>query len=229
MTYPRTVSELLDRRLWCEGFPAPGSYPVGNSSSGALPTPRLRGMAMAPMRGRPLTYDDLQELPDDGHRYELVDGQLLVSPSPIPRHQICVSRLWALLDAVVPDGLVALPAPVDWVVSPLTVFIPDVVVTTVDDVTGKRLTRPPFLVAEVFSPSTRLTDLGTKRLAYARAGVEHYWLVDPEVPALTMLRLNGDDYTEVARVTGGSACAVTEPFTLTVTPDQLLGPLGGTS
>lgn len=183
-------------------------------------------MAMGPMRGRPLTYDDLQELPDDGHRYELVDGQLLVSPSPIPRHQICVSRLWALLDAAVPEELIALPALVDWVVSPLTVFIPDVLVTTVDDVTGKRLTRPPLLVAEVFSPSTRLTDLGTKRLAYARAGVEHYWLVDPEAPSLTVLCRTGDDYTQVAHVTGADPHRTETPFPLTVVPDDLLGPLG---
>ncbi|WP_229052029.1 Uma2 family endonuclease [Aeromicrobium sp. Leaf350] len=67
-----------------------------------------------PSRGRPFTRADLESLPDDGRRYELLDGVLVVSPAPRVSHQIASARLFTMLqDAAAPAGLLALYAPVD--------------------------------------------------------------------------------------------------------------------
>ena len=74
----------------------------------------------------------------------------------------------------------------------------------------------------MLSPSTRRIDLGTKRLAYEAAGVPAYWLVDPDVPSLTVLELDAGRYVERATVTGGEAFHATVPFAVTVVPARLL-------
>jgi Uma2 family endonuclease len=66
------------------------------------------------------------------------------------------------------------------------VLEPDVVVFDADELDDKHLTKAPHLVVEVLSPSTRVIDLGTKKLLYERGGVPDYWVVDPDVPALTV-------------------------------------------
>lgn len=75
-----------------------------------------------------LTRADLESLPDDGYRYELVDGVLLMSPSPRPVHQRAVARLLAALGENCPREMEVLPAPVDVELAEDTVLIPDVVV-----------------------------------------------------------------------------------------------------
>jgi hypothetical protein len=69
--------------------------------------------------GRPLTRDDLESLPDDGHRYELLDGALLVTPAPTPRHQRAVMGLIAVLTAHVVPPLEVMVAPLDVVLDAL--------------------------------------------------------------------------------------------------------------
>src|SRR4051812_34508668 len=71
-------------------------------------------------RSRPLTYEDLAVTPDDGRRYELVDGTLLVSPSPIHRHQAMLGKLFALLDATAPSDVAVMLGPFDFVPAPTT-------------------------------------------------------------------------------------------------------------
>ena len=130
--------------------------------------------------GAPLSYDDLQAMPDDGHRYELVDGVLIVTPAPRVSHQRAVARLIVLLAGAAGDEHDVLPAPFDYKVSDLTVLQPDLLVARRTDLGAERLERTPLLVVEVQSPSTRRIDLGTKRLAFEGAGVPWYWLIDPE-------------------------------------------------
>src|SRR5438309_5684538 len=86
----------------------------------------LMGVTYALPRGAPLTYDDLQAMPDDGHRYELVDGVLIVTPAPLARHQRAVVRLIMLLGATVDEAHEVFTAPFDYKVSELTVLQPDV-------------------------------------------------------------------------------------------------------
>ena len=81
--------------------------------------------------GRPLTRADVRELPDDGHRYELLDGMLLVSPSPTHRHQRAVTRLGLLLGNACPSDQELLVAPFDVVLADDTVLQPDLLVADV--------------------------------------------------------------------------------------------------
>lgn len=176
----------------------------------------------------PLTVDDVWAIPDDGHRYELIEGVLIVTPAPGAVHQTCVARMWALLDAATGPGELVLIAPFDWVAGPGTLLQPDVLVARRADVaaTGNaRLERTPLLVVEVASPSTRMVDRGTKRLAFEAAGVPAYWLVDPDEPSLTVLRLVDGVYVEEATVRGDERYVGHEPFAVTVVPSQLRGGL----
>jgi Uma2 family endonuclease len=125
--------------------------------------------------GRPLTRADVRELPDDGHRYELLDGMLLVSPSPTHRHQRAVTRLGLLLGNACPSDQELLVAPFDVVLADDTVLQPDLLVADVCDLADARVPLAPHLVVEVLSPSTRRVDLLLKRSRYEAAGVPAYW------------------------------------------------------
>ncbi|MGH9157482.1 MAG: Uma2 family endonuclease [Acidimicrobiales bacterium] len=165
---------------------------------------------------------DLEELPDDGRRHELVDGVLVVTPAPGTDHQTCVLSLAVLLKAAVAADQKVMIAPYDWVAGPRMVFEPDLLVARLVDLGPDRLERPPLLVVEVLSPSTRRFDLGLKRSAYAEAGAGWYWVVDPVAPSLTVLALDGDVYVEQASVTGEEPYEATEPCRVTVVPSTLL-------
>lgn len=128
------------------------------------------------------TVADLERFPDDGNRYELLDGIVLVTPSPALPHQIVATRiageflhaLKAAPDALVTTrGVVRLP--------PKTELQPDVLVSrkpgpgsTWDDV------KEHWLAVEVLSPSSQLYDRTYKRDAYLQLGVAEVWLVDLE-------------------------------------------------
>lgn len=172
--------------------------------------------------GVPLTVDDVYALPDDGHRYELVDGVLLVTPAPSMAHQRALIRLGAVLLAAAGDRFEVLPAPFDWLVSPSTLFQPDIVVSRKGEVGQKRLERAPRLAVEILSPSTSSIDRGTKRLKYEQCGVECYWLVDPLEPSLLVLRLVDGVFVDEARVAGDERYDTTAPFAVSVVPADLV-------
>jgi Uma2 family endonuclease len=174
-------------------------------------------------RGRPLTVDDLEHFPlDDGNRYELVEGMLLVSPSPVPLHQACVLRIGAALESARPADLLAFIAPLDWKISEDTVFQPDALICRPSDLTSKRLEGSPLLCVEVLSPSTRARDLALKRYAFARARVPSYWVFDPRVPSLTELRLRGDEYEQYSYAEGDAPFVVDLPFPVEMIPSALV-------
>jgi Uma2 family endonuclease len=140
---------------------------------------------------RKLDYSDLQVTPDDGRRYELVEGELLVSPSPTPMHQTVCGQLFLQLVAYFHTRKLgtAFIGPVDVILTGHDVLVPDLLVTIDPSHISKRgIEKPPLLVVEVLSPSTRRLDLGAKSRRYAELGVEHYWIVDPEARRLKCYR-----------------------------------------
>ena len=173
--------------------------------------------------GLPLTRADLDAMPDDGHRYELIDGVLIVSPSPARRHQRAVLELAVLLRDACPDGMEVLVAPFDVALADDTVLIPDVLVARERDLTERDLPAAPVLAVEVLSPSTRRFDLMTKRSRYEAAGTNSYWVADPDVPSLTAWELDERGvYQQVAQVVGDETFDAIRPFAVSVVPASLV-------
>src|SRR5215469_2850862 len=145
---------------------------------------------------RPLTVDDLYLLPDDGNRYELDDGVLVVSPAPALKHQLVVQRLGVALDAACPPGFQVLPGP-GVEMSRTQYREPDLVVVRFSDIRfdDKTVTKPPALAIEVASPSTALYDMNRKKAVYAGFGIDSYWIVKPDLakPSITAFELTGEE------------------------------------
>jgi Uma2 family endonuclease len=173
-------------------------------------------------RSRPLTRADLDAMPDDGHRYELVDGTLVVTPAPSIPHQTVVVELTVLLRRHCPQQLKVLVAPLDVTLADDTVLQPDVLVARRTDLTVRDLPAAPVLAVEVLSPSTRRVDLMLKRSRFEAAGCPSYWVIDPDEPSLTAWELQGERYVEVAHVAGDQEFAARTPYPVTVSPVRLL-------
>ncbi|MBV9205816.1 MAG: Uma2 family endonuclease [Actinobacteria bacterium] len=180
-----------------------------------------------PPAGRPFTVAELDRMPDDGRRYELLDGMLAVSPRPTPVHQIVSLRLASMLELSCPDGLQVIPEPAVQL-SDDTEFDPDIVVSRDSDIWAAKISVPPVLVVEIRSPSTALIDLNRKKMAYERFGVASYWIVDPDLPspALSAYELqDGGRYEQVAHVRGSQPLRARRPFPVEVVPAQLVAAL----
>ena len=171
------------------------------------------------------TREERDALPDDGSRYELIDGALVVTPAPHWRHQWVASSMYDLPRASCPNALKVMFAPTAVALAPDTVLEPDVFVAARTDFDPARrdLAVPPVLVVEVLSPSTRLVDRNMKLPRFERAGCQSFWLLDPDVPSLTAWELAADgQYVEVAHVVGDETWTATLPFPVTIRPADLL-------
>ena len=182
--------------------------------------------SMSVSASTPFTVHDLEGMPDDGRRYELIDGELLVGPAPGLRHQTVGLRLYRLLDDACPDELYVLAAPFAVQTDVSNEVQPDVLVARFDELTDKNLPAAPVLAVEVLSPSGRLIDLNLKRPSYQRMGTPSYWVLDPDVPDLLVLELDDDgQYQEMARATGDDVFEADRPFKARIVPNELLGRL----
>ena len=173
-------------------------------------------------RSRPLTGADLDAMPDDGHRYELIDGTLIVTPAPSATHQTVVLELAILLRNHCPRDLKVLVAPFDVALADDTIMQPDLLAARRQELTERDLPVAPVLAVEVLSPSTRRIDLTLKRSRLEAAGCPHYWVVDPSEPSLTAWQLKVGAYVEVGHVTGDQTLSVQDPFAVDVVPAQLI-------
>jgi Uma2 family endonuclease len=163
-----------------------------------------------------LTYKDYAALPDDGRRYQILDGELCVTPAPGTQHQTVSMNLSVALATHVRAGALGqlFAAPVDVILSDTTIVQPDLVFVARDRrerVSARGIEGAPTLVVEIVSPSTAQTDRHTKRELYARFGVPCYWIVDPDARAIELYGLAGGAYELMARATG-DALIVAEPF-----------------
>src|ERR1700722_4829494 len=170
--------------------------------------------------GSPFTVAELDRMPDDGHRYERLDGALVVSPRQTTVHQFVATRLSSMLDRECPEDLCVVAEPAVQL-DLRTEFDPDLVVVPLDEVGDAKFTAPPLLVVEIRSPSTALFDLNRKKAAYEHFGVPSYWIVDPDParPELTVFELRDGHYAVVA--TSTQPITVARPFEVSIAPANL--------
>ena len=178
-------------------------------------------MTVMPREAPDWTVDDLDRLPDDGLRYELLDGTLLVSPAPARVHQRAAFELGHLLRLVCPAGLEVAVAPMDWRPDNRTSLQPDVLVLANRDL-DTAAADSMILAVEVISPSSRRKDAVYKRSKYEDEGVASYWIVDPDEPSVTALELRDGRYVTVCEATGDQQITLTRPFPVTVVPADLI-------
>jgi Uma2 family endonuclease len=150
-----------------------------------------------------LTYEDYCALPDDGKRYEIIEGDLYVTPSPGRAHQEFVGNLFIVLKTFARTrelGDVFI-APFDVILEETSVVVPDLLFVGRDRsgiVTDRGVRGAPDLIVEILSPGTARRDRVEKAKLYARHGVRHYWLADPETRALEVYELSEGQYRRTA-------------------------------
>jgi Uma2 family endonuclease len=164
---------------------------------------------MLTVKHRPLTVHDYLQLPvDSGKKTELIEGDLIMSPSPDRFHQDILGRLfgpmWAYL-ASHPVGKVY-AAPFDVTLTDLNVFQPDLCYfskSRYTSLTAHGADGAPDLVVEILSPGSMKRDLGVKKEIYARTGVEEFWCVDPVKRTITVFQLGENSATPKATLVEG--------------------------
>jgi Uma2 family endonuclease len=142
----------------------------------------------------PLTYEEFSRMPDDGKRYELIEGELVEMSAPFRRHQELLGRLYVVFrEALGGHGKVYF-APLDIILSPITALQPDltVVLPGNEGVLQDWIRGAPDLVVEILSRSTAAHDRIRKLPLYARYGVRECWLLDDPKQLLEAYRLAPD-------------------------------------
>lgn len=160
---------------------------------------------------RRATYEDYLKFPEDGLRYELLDGEIFMTPAPSVPHQYTSKRLQRLLEAYFegPRGCLVLDAPVDVILADADVVQPDlVVVAEGPQITARGIEGAPLVLIELLSPSRPDYDRLTKSRRYAARGVPHYWIADPDKHTLECFTLEGDSYRLDAAAAGSETLAV---------------------
>jgi len=150
-----------------------------------------------------VSFAELCRWPDDGRRYELYDGEVIVVPAPIPRHQRVGNNVESLLrEYEKGSGGLMFHAPFDVVLTEYDVVQPDVVFFRaerrhlIDMMQPTRV--PPDLAVEVLSRSTERRDRGRKMDLLARSGVPEYWIIDPIGNVLEVYQLESGSYVLIA-------------------------------
>jgi Uma2 family endonuclease len=156
------------------------------------------------MSGVKLTYDHVLRLPQDDLRHELIEGVHHVTASPNLRHQRISGRLYVALALWLrehPLGEVYY-APVDVVLSPHDVVVPDLVYVSRERaakvLTDAAVKGTPELLVEIISPGTSRRDRTIKQALYDRWGISEYWLVDPDRDAIRVFRRSNGGLTVAA-------------------------------
>jgi Uma2 family endonuclease len=174
-----------------------------------------------------LTYDDLLAFPDDGLRRELIDGELIVSPSPKTRHQRILLRLAATLRTHLQEhgGGEVFIAPLDVLFGRRDVVEPDLFFVLDDQqdiITEDNIKGVPALLIEIVS-NPRL-DRVRKRDLYERVGVPEYWIVDPDADRVEVFRLGDASYGKPEILEAGDDLTFAPLSGLRISVADLLGP-----
>ena len=193
-----------------------------NSFSNALLAKHVPG----PRQGQ-WTYDDYAALPDDGQRYEVMNGVLIMAPAPTPEHQgvstLLLVYLFQYSQAIGLGKIFA--APLDVELASNRVVQPDILVVlnaNLHKIAAKRFIGAPDLVIEIASPGTELYDRLSKYEAYEQAGVSEYWMVNSSDKSIEVSVLEGREFQSLgvfqgkttipSRVVPGIANVAVEQF-----------------
>jgi Uma2 family endonuclease len=161
------------------------------------------------------TYEDYLELPDDGKRYEIIDGELYMSNTPTTKHQLISGKFFGLLFIYLqshPIGIL-MSAPLEVFFSKTNLAQPDVVFicnSRGDIVKPEHVKGAPDLVIEVLSPSTEKRDRTVKLKMYAKFGVQEYWMAKEKTATVEIYRLQKGELVLVARL--GKSDVLTSPL-----------------
>jgi len=176
---------------------------VASISEGSLP------------RSTDLTYEDYLQLPENGGtRYEILDGDLAVTPAPLTRHQRVSRNLGRILDAYVHSRHLGelFYAPTDVILAETSVVEPDllfVVAARASIISRRAIEGPPDLMIEILSPTTAKRDRETKLKLYARYGVAHYWILDPDGRWIELYENDGGSFRQTTRAEGNATLRCT--------------------
>lgn len=156
-------------------------------------------MAHAQKKRKTYTYAEFRRLPDDGLQYEIIEGELFVTPAPTTVHQGISGRLHLLLTDWIRRGAKGRVyyAPVDVILADHTVVEPDLIWIAPDrktTITTAGVIAAPDLAIEILSPSTASRDRNLKARIYFQHGVREYWLVDPTKKRITMMTPRGEAF-----------------------------------
>ena len=164
-----------------------------------------------------LTYEDYVLLPNDGKRYEILEGELTVTPAPSTKHQTASGNLFVLLAHYIKERDLGklFHAPIDLILESTSVLQPDLLFVSKARqhiITERAIEGAPDLVIEILSPTTSRTDRVTKAQIYARHSIPAYWIVDPEQEAIEIYLLEADGY-RLAVTLRGETPTIAPPFT----------------
>src|SRR5688572_24423572 len=142
-----------------------------------------------------ITREDYEAMPEGPPYYQLIEGQLVMSPAPFTRHQLIVGRLYGILSSWVREkGLgEVIVSPLDVYLDGINVYQPDIVFISnagMDRLTENGIEGAPDLCVEVLSKSTQRYDKITKKKVFAQAGLKHYWLVDGDANSIAAFDLS---------------------------------------
>lgn len=154
--------------------------------------------------GLRVSVDEYLDLPEDGNRYQLINGVILMSPRAVPIHQEVAGEVFFQLRAFLRSRKIGrafqeIDVVLDSSVQGGLIYSPDVIFVRNEHVPKKNkpLMGPPDLAVEVISPGSRRLDTKTKRDDYERFDVQEYWLIDPEREKYTFFRLKSGKYVEI--------------------------------
>jgi Uma2 family endonuclease len=171
--------------------------------------------------GLRMTADEYLALGETAERYELIDGVVVISPSPFPDHnEVSWGIAGQLRDFARKGGSIRVFPDTDLKLTPGKVYRPDIAVYRSDRLKGKvkLLTAPPDLAIEILSPGSKPLDLITKRDDYEQFGVGEYWAIDPADARARVWRREGVQLVEAPVVGDSVSCAALPGFTLDLAP-----------
>lgn len=151
------------------------------------------------------SYKDYVKLPDDGKRYEILNGDLKMSPLPITYHQEVVSNVFYELIFFIKkeeSGRIFI-APYDVVLDEFNIVQPDIIYVSKENnniITEKNIKGSPDLVIEILSPSSAYVDLVEKKEIYEKFKISEYWIIDPQKQWLEIFSLKGSKYTSSVKI-----------------------------